>query len=175
MQFVQIIALSVVAAVMYGIVHDQVTVRVCLEYFTVFHPKIVDTESPTVLALVWGVIATWWVGLPLGIILATAARAGDAPKRTARSLVRPLVNLLCAMFVAALLAGCAGYVATSAGWFKPSGWAKQFISPEKHAAFVADYCAHNMSYFLGGIGGLFLSGSVFFSRARELSASLSPR
>ena len=117
------------------------------EYFTVFHPKVIDSQSPTVLAIVWGVIATWWVGLPLGIILATAARAGDAPQRTARSLVRPLAKLLCVMFGAALLAGCTGYVAMSAVWVKPSRWMEQFIPPEKHAAFVADFCAHNMSYF----------------------------
>ena len=61
-QGLAIVGLCVAAAVVYGLVHDQVTVRLSLEYFTVLHPHVVDTDSPTVLALVWGVIASWWMG-----------------------------------------------------------------------------------------------------------------
>jgi len=50
--------------VAYGLVHDQVTVRVSLEYFTIGHPQLITTSSPTLLALFWGAAATWWVGLP---------------------------------------------------------------------------------------------------------------
>ncbi len=63
------------AAISYGIVHDQITARICVEYFTVGHPRLTDSDLPTVLALFWGVVATWWVGLPLGLGLAFAARA----------------------------------------------------------------------------------------------------
>jgi hypothetical protein len=59
MQSIKIILTCVVAAVLYGIVHDQVTARICVEYFLVFHPPIFPTQSPTLLALGWGVIATW--------------------------------------------------------------------------------------------------------------------
>jgi len=74
MQALAIIAMCVAMAVAYGIVHDQITVRICLEYFTVGHPPVFPTSDPTLLALGWGVIATWWVGLLLGILLACAAR-----------------------------------------------------------------------------------------------------
>src|SRR3954451_19765307 len=63
MQALAIVLLSILAAVLYGIVHDQVTARICVEYFTIGHPPVFDTESPTLLGLGWGVIATWWVGL----------------------------------------------------------------------------------------------------------------
>jgi hypothetical protein len=33
--------------VVYGIVHDQVTARVCVEYFTVGHPPVFQTNSDT--------------------------------------------------------------------------------------------------------------------------------
>jgi hypothetical protein len=55
----KIILLCIVAAIVYGILHDQVTARVCVEYFTIGHPPIFHTDDPTLLALGWGVIATW--------------------------------------------------------------------------------------------------------------------
>lgn len=51
MRFFAIVLLTVAAAVAYGVAHDQVTVRVSLEYFTVGHPPVFDTTSPTLLAL----------------------------------------------------------------------------------------------------------------------------
>src|SRR4051794_2635354 len=101
MHALAIVALCIGASVAYGILHDQVTARVCVEYFTVGHIRILDTESPAILGLVWGVIATWWVGLMLGVPLAIAARAGRRPKRDVRSLVRPIAWLLLVMAVSA--------------------------------------------------------------------------
>jgi hypothetical protein len=45
----KIILASVAAAIIYGIVHDQITARICIEYFTVFHPPVFLTQSPTLL------------------------------------------------------------------------------------------------------------------------------
>lgn len=50
MEALRIVALSVLAAVTYGVLHDQVTARMCLEYFTVAHPDVVGHE-PTIIAL----------------------------------------------------------------------------------------------------------------------------
>jgi hypothetical protein len=44
MQSIKIILTCVGAAVLCGVVHDQVTVRVCVEYFSVFHPRIFPTQ-----------------------------------------------------------------------------------------------------------------------------------
>ncbi len=68
MEFAKIVLFSVGCAICYGILHDQVTAHVCVEYFTVGHVSLVSTTDPTVLAFVWGVVATWWVGLPLQAI-----------------------------------------------------------------------------------------------------------
>ncbi|MDA0768159.1 MAG: hypothetical protein O3A92_15225 [Verrucomicrobia bacterium] len=38
MQVVAIILASVAAAIVYGIIHDQVIARICVEYFTIVHP-----------------------------------------------------------------------------------------------------------------------------------------
>lgn len=90
MDALKIIGLSIVAAILYGVVHDQVTAHVCVEYFTIGHPPVFATESPTLLGIDWGIIATWWVGALLGGPLALAAIRGPRPRRSAGSLVRPI-------------------------------------------------------------------------------------
>ena len=77
MESVRILVLCVVAAMGYGVAHDQFTARVCVEYFTVGHPPVFSTDDPTLLGIGWGIIATWWVGLLLGVPLAVVARAGS--------------------------------------------------------------------------------------------------
>ena len=76
----KIVLTCIVASIFYGVIHDQFTARICLEYFTVFHPPIFNTQSPTLLALGWGIIATWWVGAILGFLLAIASQT---PRRRA--------------------------------------------------------------------------------------------
>ena len=76
MQSIAIIFVSIIAAVIYGILHDQVTARICVEYFTIGHPPVFDTSDPTLLAIGWGIIVPdWWVGLLLGIPLAIVAQS----------------------------------------------------------------------------------------------------
>jgi hypothetical protein len=119
MQSLKIILTCVVAAVLYGIVHDQFTSHICVEYFSVFHPPVFSTTSPTLLALGWGVIATWWMGAFLGVLLAFAARAGSRNKIDASELVRPTSKLLVAMGFLATVAGLTGYVLASRGAIAP--------------------------------------------------------
>lgn len=154
MQTLAVIVLCVASAVIYGIVHDQVTARVCVEYFTVGHPPVFDTDSPTLLGLGWGIIATWWAGLLLGIPLAIAARAGRRPKRSVRSLLRPIITLLLIMGLCALLAGIAGFVLER---LEAIVLVEPFASKvpcDRHARFLAAGGAHLASYLVGFIGGI---------------------
>lgn len=167
MQSLAIIAMSLAAAVTYGILHDQVTARVCLEYFTIGHPRIIDSQSPTLLALVWGVVATWWLGLPLGILLAIAARFGRHPKRSARSLVRPLAILLAVTAAAAFVAGLVGYDLAAHRDILLRGDIALDVPTMVHPAFLADSFAHSASYTFGCAGGLVLVALVYWSRVRE--------
>ena len=59
----RIILLCIASATFYGVIHDQFTARICIEYFTVAHEHVIDTNSPTLLGLYFGFAATWWVGL----------------------------------------------------------------------------------------------------------------
>src|SRR5438067_621538 len=116
MESAKIILLSTLATSAYGILHDQVTARVCVEYFTVGHPPLFATEDPTLLGLGWGILATWWFGLFLGIPLALMARAGPPPKTTARVLVKPVLVLMGSVGLCALFAGGIGYLIGGCSW-----------------------------------------------------------
>src|SRR3954464_5056776 len=97
MRALAIVGFATLSAVLYGIVHDQITARVCVEYFTVGHPPVFGTDDPTLLGIGWGILATWWVGLLLGVPLAIVSRVGSRHKRTVGSLLRPIVGLLTVM------------------------------------------------------------------------------
>ncbi|HEY9715555.1 MAG TPA: hypothetical protein V6C72_18925 [Chroococcales cyanobacterium] len=159
-----IVVLSVVASIAYGIIHDQITVRICLEYFTVFHPLIFGMQSPTVLAFLWGIVATWWVGAFLGVLLATAACAGSAPMRSAGSLVRPIGKLLMVVALGATASGVIGYFLITSGALVITESGMQRLPPQMAARFLADAFAHSGSYLVGSIGGIVLAVKVWKSR-----------
>ena len=156
MQAIVITLGSVAAAILYGIVHDQITVRVCLEYFTIGHPRLIDSDSPTILGLFWGVVATWWVGLPLGLGLSVAARAGSRPKLTAHQLLRPVLILLVSMFAVATVAGVIGFMTSSRGLFVLVEPLASQVPKNRHTAFLTDGWAHAGSYLAGVVGGVVL-------------------
>ncbi len=164
LQFVAIIGMCVIVAIGYGIVHDQITARVCVEYFTVGHPPVFETEDPTLLGLGWGIIATWWVGALLGILLARAALTGKTPPRTIRSLVRPVVLLMLVTGISALCAGVAGWIAANQGWVFLIEPLASVLPQDKHAAFLADLWAHTTSYLVGAVGGGIVCVRVWNSR-----------
>lgn len=166
LESLKIIILCIVAAIVYGILHDQVTARVCVEYFTIGHPPIFNTDDPTLLAFGWGVIATWWMGAILSIPAVLAARVGSWPKFDAANLVRPVCILLIVMAVASLLAGIAGYFMARAGVVQLAGSLAYRVPPAKHVAFLADGAAHLAAYGVGFFGGIILSIWILFRRRR---------
>jgi hypothetical protein len=166
MQALAIVLLATLGAIAYGVVQDQVTVRVCLEYFTIGHPRVFATEDPTLLALGWGVLATWWAGLGIGILLALAARTGGRAPVPARALVRPICALLCVMAVGAALAGVVGYFLARDGAVRLVGAFAKRVPPDRRVAFLADLWAHNASYGFGFLGGLVLAWQTWRTRAR---------
>lgn len=163
----RIVALGLGAAVGYGVIHDQITARVCIEYFTVGHPRLIESESPTILGLLWGVVATWWVGLPLGVLLALAARAGRWPPLEARDLLPGMMVLLLIMGISAGAAGFLGYeLAVAKQVLLPLDLANR-IPPEHHAPFMGDWWAHGASYLVGILGGALLCLMTLLRRWRR--------
>jgi hypothetical protein len=174
MQFLQIVTLCVAIAILYGIVHDQVTARICVEYFTIGHAPIFGTDDPTLLGLGWGVLATWWVGVMLGVPLALVARIGRWPKRTVASLIKPLLILMLVSAFFALAAGMVGSLLASRGFIWLIEPMASAVPREKHVAFLTDLWAHNASYTAGFVGGGFLMLRVWFDRRAQSRTALAP-
>ncbi|MBX9791060.1 MAG: hypothetical protein K2Y37_19245 [Pirellulales bacterium] len=170
MPSLKIAALCIGSAIVYGIVHDQVTARVCVEYFTIGHPPVLNTESPTFLALGWGIIATWWVGAILAVPAMLSARVGSWPKLTAADLVQPIAMLLMAMAVASLAAGVAGYFTARAGHVWLVEPLASRVPHEKQVTFLADLWAHSAAYGVGFVGGLAVCIWAIVRRARSRSS-----
>jgi len=148
-KFLRIVGLCIAAACAYGVAHDQVTVRLCIEYFTIAHPRLIDSQSPTVLGLFWGVVATWWVGLGLGVLLGGAARLGRAPRLEPRDVRPEILRVMAGSAAAALLAGVVTFFAARHGYVAlPPAWARQL--PEAvHLSFLVVAAAHSASYAAG--------------------------
>lgn len=143
--------LSIACACLYGVLHDQITARICLEYFTVWHPHLIDSTDPTVVALAWGIAATWWVGLGLGVPLAWAAH-GKKRRRVPISTLMPKMALLFGtMAGVATLCGIVGYDLAPTEMAARAGY-----EGEQVRGFLADLFAHNASYGVGIVGGIAL-------------------
>ena len=164
MESLKIICMSVTAAIIYGIVLDQITARICVEYFTIGHPPIFGTDDPTLLGLGWGIVATWWAGLLVGIPLAIAARGGSRPKRSSASLIRPIIKLLIGMAICAGTTGILGWFLARQGAVFLTGPIADEVPVDRHVAILADLWVHLASYACGFLGGILLFVTVWRSR-----------
>jgi hypothetical protein len=165
MESFKIAVTCIVAAVLYGIVHDQFTARICVEYFTIFHPPIFYTQSPTLLGIGWGIVATWWVGAFFAVPMILAARAGSRPVLRASELIPSIVFLLAFMAVSAALFGLTGYVLARKGVLA-TDWLTFSPSPMIRYRFMADWWAHSASYASAFIGGTVLCLMTYRRRLR---------
>lgn len=123
----------VLMSIIYGILHDLVTAHVYVQYFTVHHPHIVDSQSPIVMALIWGAIATWGMGLAAGLPIGLCAHLGSWPTLNTRAVFQRVAVMLALMFIGAMTT--LGISLFTAG-------------NTQHAHYDAVLAAHLMSYFL---------------------------
>src|SRR5436853_6553045 len=137
--FLKVVGLSIALAVAYGLIQDQITIRICPAYFLVFHPNPLEIHNITLLALFWGVAATWWMGLLLGIIFGATSSLGPIPPVSLGFVLRCLLGLL--LFTAICTIG-SGFIALLTG----------FRAPGMDHACSVDFAAHNASYDSAALG-----------------------
>lgn len=151
----------ILAAVVYGIIHDQITARICLEYFTVFHPPVFPTDSPMLLGIGWGIISTWWAGAIVGVLLVIAARAGSRQPIPASRLVPWIIRLMVVMAISALVFGVIGYF-----WAPTPRTIAMKVPVAMTRRFLGVWWAHNASYDSGFLGGIVLCAIIWLRRSR---------
>ncbi len=170
-KIVALIFILIIAPILggiYGIVHDQITYSISEEYYTKFkfiqfglenwglgqnigtvkEPEII-LNNPRFGAAIVGTLATWWVGLIIGIFLGLVGlihRNGkEMFKATSKSIILTTgIALLTGLF--GLLYGKIFLVENPPNWFLPDN----LIEPGK---FIMVGSMHNFSY-LGGLIGL---------------------
>ena len=136
---------AVLATCLLGVAIDVVTANVAVEYFTVHHPHVVDSESPWVMALVWGIGASWWFGFIAAVLLwwVNSRRARPLPRKTVlRMVVRSLI------FIWVFMIFVVGAVYAIGGLVPPAQRRPTFDSDRR---LMAVAMAHATEYVLGGI------------------------
>ena len=165
-EIVKIITTSILLAVGYWIIHDQITINISLEYFTIGHPIIIQNNSPIIIALAWGIIATWWAGLIIGILIATAALAGTQPKLGLKGVLKPMLSLILAMFYFATLSGFIGFLLADNELIFLNKTLSQNITKSKHNQFLIAGWSHGASYLTGFIGALIICFKIWNKRKK---------
>jgi hypothetical protein len=168
MTSLKIVLLVLFSTIAYGILHDTITANLCVEYFTIGHPKVIASESPFMLALVWGIIATWWLALPIAILMAVVSQTGKAPKLSLKEVSKTVFRLLGIMALLALVAGITGYLLAESGaiWLVPE-LAEQ-IDAQAHSRFLAAGWSHGASYLSGIIGTLIVCILLYRKRKAQV-------
>ncbi len=171
----KIILLCCLAAAMYGIAHDEITIGVSAEYFTIAHPRLFPTTNRILLALCWGIAGTVWLGAAFGFVLASVSNSsGRAPIALTR-LSLLAARLLCVMAVSALAAGVAGFQLSLHSLVSVPAAVADAIPSAAHDRFMAVWFAHIASYLAAFVGGAVLIYRLWQERGRPRAIVLFPR
>ena len=151
--FLLFLPAAVLVAGLFGMIHDQISYSVSTEYFTKFkfiQFHMLDAGVPErIRAAKVGFLASWWMGVPLGLLCGSAGFVQRSPAHMRQALIWSLL-IIPAFTLAVALAGLSyGWehtqtidLANYRGWFIPADVTelRRFLS--------AGYM-HNSAY-LGG-------------------------
>ncbi len=153
----------------YAILQDQVSARLCPEYFTVFHPPIPGLTDPTLLGFAWGFLGAWWGGVAMGYAVGLAATLGPWPQLAPRDLVWPMFVVVVLVGIATGLTGLT--VDRHAEMMEVSiapGLAAD-IPPERQRQLLVVSCYHFVAYTSAVLASVGLC--VWVVRERRRSSS----
>ena len=165
-----IIAIAPVIGGLYGILHDQLTYTISPEYYTKFkfyQFGLMDFgneaifPNPRIEVSVVGFMATWWMGLPIGLILGLVGLVHKNNKQMFRATTGAIIVVVIVAFVTGLIGLAYGklYLAnTEVNWWLPDN----LIDTKD---FIAVGSMHNFSY-LGGLTGL-IAGIIYSIRQKR--------
>jgi hypothetical protein len=174
-----LILISPIIAGVFGIIHDQITYTISPEYYTKFkfiQFGFIHEEDHTIIArprLVVsqiGFLATWWMGLPIGIILGLV---GLKHKDGKTMFIIALKSILLTVIIAFIT----GLIGLAYGEFflgyKPKEYFDNWFLPENlkdYKNFISVGSMHNFSY-LGGLTGLIVGIIYSVNQKRKSTKS----
>lgn len=154
----------------YGIIHDQLTYTISKEYYTKF--KFIQfgfidqgneaiLPNPRLYASAVGFLATWWMGIPIGIILGLVGLVHKDYKQIFKITMKAFVITVIVAFFTGLIGLVYGelYLANrGVNWWLPDN----LIDTK---SFISVGSMHNFSY-LGGFTGL-IAGIIYIVRQKS--------
>lgn len=171
--YLVIVFTAVIAAGLFGMVHNQISYTVSPEYFTKFKFIQFGLENPAlperIRASEVGFFASWWMGVPLGMLVGLAGFI----QRDAISMLRASLWSIAVLLGFTLLFGLGGLLY---GWLQtkninPADYGNWYV-PDNLTELRRFLCAgymHNSSYLGGTIGILpaWASQAVFRLRTAK--------
>ncbi len=161
------IAISIVLAGIFGILHDQITYSISHEYYTKFkfyQFGITDSNAaavflhPRIEVSIVGWMATWWVGKWIGIVLGAVGLIFSDYKK----MFAGILKALAITFITTVIFSVAGFLygkyhlaISGVDWWLPDN----LIDKE---SFIAVGSIHNLSYLGGAIGLLLAAGYLIW-------------
>lgn len=152
--YLAFVVVAVVAASLFGAIHDQISYSVSSEYFTRFkfiQFQLLDPTIPErVRVAIIGILASWWMGIPLGLLSGGMAFLHQTPQQMWRSLLWSALIIVGFTLTFALGGLAYGFLQTQN--FKLSEYSTWFIPAdlENVRSFLCAGYMHNSAY-LGGI------------------------
>lgn len=163
MPALQIVFASVAAAILYGIVHAEITSWLSAEYFALGHTRWAMSPSPGLSGLAGGAV----LGLCVGVLVALAARVGRRAQLELRDVRVPLAVFYVALFVLAIMALAMGWAGAVGEKFHPPAEIQTELTRERWRHYVAAEWAHSASYAFGAFGGLAVCAHTLLVRRRR--------
>jgi hypothetical protein len=164
--FALFLVLAILSAGVFGALHDQISYTVSHEYFTRFKfPmfNLLDASIPErVRAAEVGFLATWWMGIPLGLLTGAAGFMHRNAGHMRRALLWSLPVIVGFTLLFALAGLSYGYLQTRtidpsaySGWYTPAG-------VEHLRRYLCAGYMHNAAY-LGGVAAIPVAWAFHFA------------
>ncbi|CAN5650922.1 hypothetical protein BH09VER1_BH09VER1_52740 [soil metagenome] len=131
--------------------HDQYLIRIAPEHFTVWHPKIAETQNLTILAVLYAFWASLSPGIFLGLTLYLAARVFDRPKRSLRQIVLSVAVVWALVEICALSLG-------AVAWWRKAGVYPDDIYPDNSPGLLITQTIQVTMYLAGLLFSIGLLG-----------------
>jgi hypothetical protein len=176
MKFVTLIILIIVSCLLaglYGMLHDQLTYTISPEYYTKFkfyQFGLMDIgneaifPNPRIEVSTVGLLATWWMGIPIGIILGLVGLIHKDSRTMFKVTLKAFLVTILIAFATGLLGLAYGHIYLAD---KPKAEFIHWYVPDNvvdFENFIKVGSMHNFSY-LGGLTGLI--GGLVYTVARR--------